>query len=97
VKIVAGENFKRRILNSFAMPKFVRTRNVNSVLMGVGAVFGGLHVFKAQNPALRDSVALSRDQIVLAGDFRRAMGMVNEAVASDVAPDSEKALDKSSR
>jgi len=43
---------------------------------------------------LRDALALKRDQLVLAGDFRRAMGMVDEAIAFDIAPDSEKALER---
>ena len=97
MKITRGENFKHRSLKSFAMPNFTRSRYVNSVLMGAGAVLGGLHVFRAQNPALRDSLALSRDQLVLAGDFHRAMGMVDDATAFDIAPDSEEAPDKSKR
>jgi hypothetical protein len=75
------------------MPKFIRSRNMSSVLMGVGAVLGGLHIFKAQNPALRDALALRRDQLVLAGDFRRVM----RAVDFDIASDSEKAPDKSNQ
>jgi hypothetical protein len=75
------------------MSRFFHSRSVNSVLMGAGAALGGLHAFRTRNPALRDGLALRRDQLVLAGDFRRAMRMVD----FDIATDSEKAPDKSNQ
>lgn len=79
------------------MPKSLHSRNVNSLLMGAGAVLGGLHAFKAQDPALRDTFALRRDQLVLAGDFRRAVKVLSESAHFDIAPDLEEASDKSNR
>lgn len=79
------------------MPKSFRSRNVSSLLMGAGAALGGLHVLKAQDPALRDTLSLRRDQLALAGDFRRAVKVLGESAHFDIAPDPKEAPDKSNR
>lgn len=80
------------------MPKFAHSdRSPNPLLMGAGAVIGELSITGPRNPSLRDLRSLQRDQLVVADDFHRAMGMVQQELSPGIAPPVEEAHDKSGR